>query len=125
MTNDNVNHPAHYTNDEFSFRPCECIEIVRNLPFSLGCGIKYIWRAGKKGDTKKALEDIEKSKWFFADFFKNIFKEEHTKELGIVSMIEPKNRIAETKLTIIINALEHNTNLFKHIEDLKQLIVNK
>ena len=60
---DNVNHPQHYTTG-FELRPLECIDITKHLPFSLGNAVKYVWRAGKKGDDVKALEDLEKALWY-------------------------------------------------------------
>ena len=39
----------------------ECITIVEHLNFCLGNAIKYIWRAGLKGD---ALDDLRKARWY-------------------------------------------------------------
>jgi hypothetical protein len=61
---DPVNHPAHYTSGPKHSAcgdPIECIDIVESLPFNLGNAIKYLWRAGKKGD---ALEDYRKAIWY-------------------------------------------------------------
>ena len=57
MEHDNVNHPKHYTK---GFAPVniECIDITRHMDFCLGNAFKYVWRAGKKGGKKKALEDL-------------------------------------------------------------------
>lgn len=67
---DNVNHPKHY---ESGFGPVavECIDVTRHLPFSVGNAIKYIWRAGKKESTKKAIEDLEKARWYINDWATN------------------------------------------------------
>jgi len=62
--NDPVRCPQHYT-----WLPgIECKEIVRHFSFNLGSAIKYIWRAGRKGDkegTKRTKEnkikDLEKA----------------------------------------------------------------
>ena len=64
---DNVNHPKHYQ-PRFKSRTIECIEFSRLMPFSLGNAFKYIWRAGSKGGKKKAIEDLEKAKWYLNDF---------------------------------------------------------
>jgi hypothetical protein len=64
---DAVNHPEHYHSEYMHARcglPIECIDIVRHMDFNLGNAIKYIWRAGKKGD---ALEDLRKANWYIAD----------------------------------------------------------
>ena len=39
----------------------ECIQITEHFNFCLGNAIKYIWRAGQKGD---ALEDLKKARWY-------------------------------------------------------------
>jgi hypothetical protein len=57
MTNDNINHPQHYTSHPSGV---ECIDIIEHYPFNIGNAIKYLWRAGRKGD---AIEDLEKAKW--------------------------------------------------------------
>ena len=59
---DNVNHPPHYT---WLKVKCgiEVIDIVRHMDFCLGNAIKYISRAGKKGDK---LEDLLKAQWYLA-----------------------------------------------------------
>lgn len=55
---DMVNHPAHYTSHPSGV---ECIEVVEHFPFNIGCAIKYLWRAGLKGDS---LEDLHKCLWY-------------------------------------------------------------
>ena len=39
----------------------ECIQITEHMNFCLGNAIKYLWRAGLKGD---AIEDLEKARWY-------------------------------------------------------------
>jgi hypothetical protein len=57
---DTVNHPSHYGGEN---NPYEAIKIIEahNLGFHLGNAVKYILRAGKKGD---ASEDIKKAIWY-------------------------------------------------------------
>ena len=62
--NDPVNHPAHYTSHPSGV---ECIEVTRWMNFNLGNAIKYIWRAGNKGN---ALEDLKKARWYLDDEIK-------------------------------------------------------
>ena len=62
--NDTVNHPAHYTSHPSGV---ECIQITRWMNFNLGNAIKYIWRAGNKGN---ALEDLKKARWYLDDEIK-------------------------------------------------------
>lgn len=55
-----VNHPAHYGGKD---NPYEAIKVIEawGLGFSLGNAVKYISRAGKKGNR---LEDMEKARWY-------------------------------------------------------------
>lgn len=54
----NIDHPDHYQSDKL-----EVIDIIESfqLGFNLGNAIKYILRAGKKGDK---AEDLQKAIWY-------------------------------------------------------------
>ena len=58
--NDNVNHPAYYTDGKI-----EVIDFIedKKLGFHLGNTVKYICRAGKK-DPEKTIEDLQKAEWY-------------------------------------------------------------
>jgi len=55
---DMVNHPPHYT-----VGGIETIDFIeaKGLSYHLGQVIKYVSRAGKKGD---ALQDLQKARWY-------------------------------------------------------------
>lgn len=55
---DNINSPRHYQGNGI-----EVIDIIESfeLNFNLGNTIKYVLRAGKKGNKK---EDLEKAVWY-------------------------------------------------------------
>ena len=55
-----VHHPAHYGGEE---NPYETIKVIEawGLNFNLGNAVKYVSRAGKKGDR---LEDLRKARWY-------------------------------------------------------------
>lgn len=55
---DPVNHPAHYTSHPSGV---ECIQITEHMNFNLGNAMKYIWRAGEKGNI---VQDLEKARWY-------------------------------------------------------------
>ena len=55
---DMINHPSHYTTHPSDI---ECIDIVEHMNYNRGSAIKYIWRAGLKGDE---LEDLKKARWY-------------------------------------------------------------
>lgn len=67
-SNDNVNHPPHYTNSNAECDACghkiECIEITRYMSFNLGNAVKYIWRCDLKND---AIEDLRKAVFYLND----------------------------------------------------------
>lgn len=74
MTNDNVNHPKHYTDDPSGV---ECIEITRHRNFNIGNAIKYLWRAGRKEDAaldrkEKNIEDLRKAIFYIKDEIKRL-----------------------------------------------------
>lgn len=50
-----VNHPPHYCNHPSGL---ECIQVTQHFNFNRGNAIKYIWRAGQKGDE---VEDLKKA----------------------------------------------------------------
>lgn len=52
---DPINHPSHYTSHPSGV---ECIEVVEHYSFCIGGAMKYLWRAGLKGD---AIEDYKKA----------------------------------------------------------------
>lgn len=56
---DEINHPAHYAEG----RRHEPIDVIEDwqLGYHLGCALKYISRAGRKGD---AATDLKKAIWY-------------------------------------------------------------
>lgn len=58
---DLVNHPPHYTNHPSGI---EAIQVTRHMNFNLGNAIKYIWRAGQKGDP---IQDLQKAIFYIQD----------------------------------------------------------
>lgn len=80
-TEDVVNHPSHYTSHPSGI---ECLEITRNLPFSLGNAIKYLWRAGLKGGAEKRIEDWKKAEFYLQDHQNNIGKVFETFNLHLI-----------------------------------------
>lgn len=65
-----IKHPSHYT----AGRKHEPKDVIRDweLNFNLGSAVKYISRAGRKGDK---IEDLEKARQFL-DFEIEALKEE-------------------------------------------------
>jgi hypothetical protein len=57
-TTDAIERPPHYT-----YSPIEPIAVIEawQLGFHLGCVVKYVCRAGRKGNK---VEDLKKARWF-------------------------------------------------------------
>ena len=55
---DNVNHPPHYTKHPSGV---ECIAVTEHMNFNIGNAVKYLWRAGEKGNL---VEDLQKAVWY-------------------------------------------------------------
>lgn len=51
-------NPDHYRSHPSGV---ECITVTEHMTFCLGNAVKYIWRAGEKGDR---LEDLRKARWY-------------------------------------------------------------
>lgn len=60
MTNDPVNHPAHYTSHPSGI---ECIQVTEHFNFCIGNAIKYLWRNGLK-DGNSNVQDLKKAVWY-------------------------------------------------------------
>lgn len=62
MSDDRVNHPAHYGGED---NPYEAIKVIEawDLNFRVGSAVKYIARAGRKPSARE-LGDIEKAIWY-------------------------------------------------------------
>lgn len=71
--NDNVNHPAHYTQGKI-----ECIDFIadKKLNFARGNAVKYIVRAGLK-DPSKEIEDLRKAIFYIEYEIKSIMERQH------------------------------------------------
>jgi hypothetical protein len=72
--NDNVNHPAHYTQGKI-----ECIDYIEDklgkegfLAYMQGNIIKYITRY----KHKNGIEDLKKAKWYLDKMIKTLEKNE-------------------------------------------------
>jgi len=70
-----VNHPAHYNRHPSGV---ECIDIAEGFNFNVGNAVKYLWRAGLKGES---LEDLEKACWYVRREIERVRNE--TKAKGI------------------------------------------
>lgn len=58
-TEDVVNTPSHYAE---RVPGVECISVTQHFNFNRGNTIKYVWRAGTKGDAAQEIEDLNKAR---------------------------------------------------------------
>ncbi len=58
---DPVNHPSHYNSHPSGV---ECITVTEHMTFCSGNAMKYLWRAGLKGNSSKHVEDLKKARWY-------------------------------------------------------------
>lgn len=63
--NDPVNHPSHYTSHPSGV---ETLEVTRQLGFSCGNAVKYVWRRADKGST---VQDLRKAAFYINDALNN------------------------------------------------------
>ena len=55
-----VDHPVHYRSHPSGV---ECITITEHMNFCVGNAMKYLWRAGSKGNE---IEDLRKAQWYIS-----------------------------------------------------------
>lgn len=83
---DVVNAPKHYTSDPSGV---ECIQITRHRNFNIGNAIKYLWRAGLKGNdsldvTSITIQDLRKAVFYIEDEIKRLEEATHGQRSGEV-----------------------------------------
>ena len=90
---DNVNNPKHYNNNPSGV---ECIQITRHMNFNRGNAIKYIWRAGDKGNE---IEDLEKAAWYLKDEIERLKNIDKAKKSHLLEKFEDalKNELEALK----------------------------
>jgi len=87
MTEEQVNHPAHYGGAD---NPYEAIKVIESwrLGFCLGNAVKYLSRAGKK-DRTKFIEDMEKAVWYIARELAKAPIQHHASLMGFATDYTP------------------------------------
>lgn len=86
---DKIN-PTHYNRNGV-----ECIDYAVDMSFTLGNALKYVWRAGSKGDRK---EDLRKALQYLD------FDEKKDRDTSKIIM-------TETKIENLKHAFEHDLNM--------------
>lgn len=78
MEKDRVNHPSYYQDPS----GVECITVARHRDFNIGNALKYLWRAGLKGEeglnrVEKQIEDLQKAIFYINDEIKMLKEKQH------------------------------------------------
>lgn len=109
---DMVNKPPHYK--DASGIECKEITCHREMPFSLGNAIKYLYRAGSKGDL---LEDLKKAHWYIkgAYFNNEVIPKDVVRKLEEVAA----HRTVDIKLLMLLIS---RNDLIRASTKLKQMI---
>lgn len=109
---DMVNKPPHYK--DASGIECKEITCHRKMPFSLGNAIKYLYRAGSKGDL---LEDLKKAHWYIkgAYFNNEVIPKDVVRKLEEVAV----HRTVDIKLLMLLIS---RNDLIRASTKLKQMI---
>ena len=95
-----VNHQAHYA-PIFESRSIECIDIAQHLDFCRGNAFKYVWRAGLKGESEKAIEDCEKAKFYMSCALEMGDIATARAVFSTIRMPEEKSSIARIKYNVL------------------------
>lgn len=83
-------NPDHYRKHPSGI---ECIEVTRFMNFNKGNAVKYIWRAGEKGNE---IQDLEKAVWYLQDEIA-LLKAGHTTPQQGPSVVVPKEALVSFK----------------------------
>jgi len=70
---DPINHPTHYTSHPSGV---EAITVCEWMNFNIGNAMKYIWRAGLKGNAR---QDLSKAAWYLTREIQRLDKMEGKK----------------------------------------------
>lgn len=104
---DPVNHPSHYTD---VVPGIECIAVTEHFSFLRGNAIKYLWRAGAKGNV---IEDLRKAAWYIEREIESLKKERNRPAVEphkqpACSRIAPANLTVEPYAVICFRPLGHD-----------------
>ena len=96
---DMVNKPPHYK--DTSGIECKEITCHRKMPFSLGNAIKYLYRAGSKGDL---LEDLKKAEWYLRVAYLN----DETVPEEVIRRLREVAAVRKTEAGRALNLISHH-----------------
>lgn len=120
MSNEQVNHPAHYGGQDNKYEAIKVIE-AWGLDFCLGNAIKYIARAGKKDDT---IKDLRKAKWYIQ---RKIYQLEPTKSENISfdSLIQQLDQLIENCSKKELDYIKTGLHTLENFENAQKLAYMK
>jgi hypothetical protein len=86
---DEVNNPIHYNKHPSGV---ECIEITRHMNNNLGNAIKYVWRAGEKGEgVEFAIKDLNKAIFYLKDEIQRLQDERRNTKAEEIKEVSKEN----------------------------------
>lgn len=95
---DMVNHPPHYNTLPVDI---ECIDVIEHFNLNRGNAIKYIWRAGEKGDP---VQDLEKAIWYIDREIKRI------KRFDVLSQADlDRAEVKSKELAKLLGTMDNNS----------------
>ena len=104
--NDNVNHPAHYTQ-----WPVEVIDLTERESFLYGNVLKYALRAGAKSGAAYE-EDMAKAVWYATRYVNDIIKTAPVEE-GLRSLQQRR----DDAVAYLTSRQEDTTEMREHLQD--------
>jgi hypothetical protein len=87
---DTIKHPTHYTSHPSGI---EAITVTQHMSFCLGNVMKYIWRAGQKGD---AVEDLKKARQYLDYEIERLSNMPESKQPDVLEPIKMNGQTPET-----------------------------
>lgn len=99
---DVVSKPKHYNTDDSGV---QCIELTRHMSFNYGNMLKYVWRIGKKDDSK---QEIEKALWYLNDAIENgipVFNDQQSQSVEFENKILEVMKFSSGWKYVLLNAI--------------------
>ena len=99
-----ITSPKHYTSLPAACsgcaKPIECIDVIKHMNFNRGNAVKYIWRAGLKGDD---IEDLQKAIQCLEFEISRVGGKAPAKKPAPVEPHDPSRRVDTSRINFALN----------------------
>ena len=99
-----ITSPKHYTSLPAACsgcaKPIECIDVTKHMNFNRGNAVKYIWRAGLKGDD---IEDLQKAIQYLEFEISRVGGKAPAKKPELVEPHDPSRRVDTSRINFALN----------------------